>query len=258
MTPLRTLALVGPLLASALLAAPAFAQSDAATVTATPVAEQAAAPVMELTATQAAATAGDAAAGQSKAALCGACHGMDGNSADPQYPKLAGQHERYIARHLGLFKRGERANPIMLGMAAALSPQDMRDLGAWFASQKSLHGVADDTLISSGPNAGKTFYRVGEALFRGGDLTRGIPACAGCHGPTGAGNPGPAYPQLAGQHARYSADLLRRYRDGASYGSGENANEVMKGVATKLTDEEIDSLASYLEGLHAAGSASAP
>lgn len=256
MTPSRTLALVGPLLFSALLAVPAFAQSEAATVT--PIAEAPAAPTSELTASQAAATAGDAAAGQTKAAVCGACHGMDGNSADPLYPKLAGQHERYIARHLGLFKSGERANPLMLGLTATLNPQDMRDLGAWFASQTALRGVADETPITSGPNAGKKFYQVGETLFRGGDTQRAIPACAACHGPTGTGNPGPAYPALAGQHARYTADLLRRYRDGTSYGSGENANEVMKGVASKLTDEEIDSLASYVQGLHPAGAAGAP
>jgi len=120
--------------------------------------------------------------------------------------------------------------------------------------------VAEETPISSGPNSGKKFYQVGENLYRGGDAMRGIPACAACHGPTGRGNPGPAYPSLAGQHARYSADLLRRYRDGVSYGNGENGNEVMKGVATLLTDEEIDSLASYIEGLHAASpqSAAAP
>lgn len=256
MTPLRTLALVGPLLASALLAAPAFAQSDAATVAAIP--EQAAAPVSELTAAHPAASAGDATAGQAKAAVCGACHGMDGNSADPQYPKLAGQHERYIARHLGLFKSGERENAVMVGFVAALTPQDMRDLGAWYASQKPLPGIADETPIASGPNVGKKFYQVGENLFRGGDAQRGIPACAACHGPTGTGNPGPSYPLLAGQHARYSADMLRRYRDGASYGRGENANEVMKGVATRLTDEEIDSLASYMAGLHPVGASDAP
>src|SRR3546814_312575 len=162
--------------------------------------------------------AGDAVAGQAKAAVCGACHGMDGNSTDPQYPKLAGQHERYIARHLALFKSGERANAIMLGMAAAVSAQDARDLGTWFASQQIVPGVADDTIITSGPNSGKKFYQVGEALFRGGDAKRGIPACSSCHGPTGRGNPGPPYPSLAGQHARYSADMLRRFRDGVSYG----------------------------------------
>lgn len=250
MTPSRNLAIIGLLLASALFAPAALAQSDAATIT--PIAEAPAAPVRELATADQVVMAGDAAAGQAKAAVCGACHGIDGNSADPQYPKLAGQHERYIARHLGLFKSGERANPIMLGFAAMLSAQDARDLGAWFASQTALPGVADESPITSGPNSGKKFYQVGENLYRGGDAMRGIPACAACHGPTGRGNPGPPYPSLAGQHARYSADLLRRYREGASYGSGENGNEVMKGVATLLTDEEIDSLASYIEGLHAA------
>lgn len=250
MTPSRNLAMLGLLFASALLASPALAQSDGATVI--PVEDAPASAVQELAAANQVPVAGDAVAGQTKAAVCGACHGIDGNATDPQYPKLAGQHERYIARHLALFKSGERANPIMLGFSAMLSAQDARDLGAWFASQAALPGVADETPISTGPNSGKKFYQVGESLYRGGDAMRGIPACASCHGPTGRGNPGPAYPSLAGQHARYSADLLRRYRDGTSYGNGENANEVMKGVATLLTDEEIDSLASYIEGLHAA------
>lgn len=254
MTPSRNLAVLGLLLASALPATPASAQSDAATVT--PIAEAPAAPVRDLAATNQPPAAGDASVGQAKAAVCGACHGMDGNSTDPQYPKLAGQHEAYIARHLALFKSGERANAIMLGMASTVSAQDARDLGAYFSSQTIVPGVADDTLITSGPNSGKKFYQVGESLFRGGDAKRGIPACSSCHGPTGRGNPGPPYPSLAGQHARYSADMLRRYRDGVSYGNGENANEVMKGVATLLTDEEIDSLASYIEGLHAASAES--
>jgi cytochrome c553 len=254
MTPSRNLSVLGLLLASVLLAVPALAQSDGATVS--PIADAPAPAVLELAAANQVPVAGDAAAGQTKAAVCGACHGMDGNSTDPQYPKLAGQHERYIARHLALFKSGERTNPIMSGFAAMLGAQDARDLGAWFASQKALPGVADDTPIASGPNSGKKFYQVGENLYRGGDAKRGIPACSSCHGPTGSGNPGSAYPSLAGQHSRYTADLLRRYRDGTSYGSGENANAVMKGVATLLTDEEIDSLASYVEGLHAASAES--
>jgi len=144
---------------------------------------------------------GTAATGATKAAVCAACHGADGNSADPQYPKLAGQHENYIARHLMLFKSGERSNPIMLGFASMLSPQDMRDIGAHFAAQTSRPGVADDSVIAEGPHAGKKFYQVGEALYRGGDTARGIPACLACHGPDGVGNPGPAYPRIAGQHA---------------------------------------------------------
>lgn len=243
----RMQALCGSILVGLALGAPSYAQSGAAV---TPLAE-APAPVAEaLPEPGAKAVAGDVAAGQGKAAVCGACHGMDGNSADPQYPKLAGQHERYIARHLAMFKSGERSNPIMLGFASALSAQDMRDLGAWFASQTASPGVADDTLIQDGANAGKKFWQVGAALWRGGDAARGIPACAACHGPTGTGNPGPPYPALAGQHARYTADMLRRFRQGTSYGSGDNANEVMKGVASMLTDVEIDALASFAEGLH--------
>lgn len=233
-----------------------IAQSEPATVV--PAEETAPAPVTELTDPHGDANPGDAAAGQGKAAVCAACHGMDGNSADPQYPKLAGQHERYTARHLALFKSGERENPIMLGFAAMLGPQDMRDVGAYFASLKALPGVADESVIRSGPNQGKKFYRVGETIYRGGIAARKVPACAGCHGPTGAGNPGPAYPALAGQHARYTADLLRRYRDGVVYGHGEQANLVMSGVAGALTDEEIESLASYIEGLHPSESAALP
>jgi cytochrome c553 len=177
---------------------------------------------------------------------------MDGNSADPQYPKLAGQHERYTARHLALYKSGERNNAIMLGFAAMLSPQDMRDIGAYFASQTVRPGLADESVISSGPNQGRKFYQVGEKLYLGGDLERGIPACAACHGPAGHGNPGPAYPSLSGQHATYTAAQLNLFRDGTVHGRGDNANAVMSGVARYLTDEEIQALATYIEGLHEA------
>ncbi|MCB1561141.1 MAG: c-type cytochrome [Xanthomonadales bacterium] len=201
---------------------------------------------------------GDAERGAAKAAVCAACHGMDGNAADPQYPKLAGQHERYIARMLALFKSNERQNPIMLGFAAPLSQQDMRDLGAYFSGKTALNGVADESVIGSGPNSGKKFYEVGEQIYRGGNAERGIPACAACHGPTGNGNPGPAYPHLAGQHAQYTAAQLTAFRDGQVWGTGDAANAVMSGVAARLTDEEIQSLASYIEGLHAADSGAVP
>ncbi len=233
-------------------AAPA-ATSAAAEVTPAP--EVAPAAVAELTAAHGPTLPGDAKAGATKAAVCAACHGVDGNSADPLYPKLAGQHERYTARHLGLFKSGERANPIMMGFAAPLTPQDMRDIGAHFASQKALPGTADETPIAAGPHTGKKFYQVGERLWRGGDSTRSIPACLACHGPSGNGNPGPAYPALAGQHAGYTALQLTAFRGGAILGSGQNANAVMAGVAKYLTDEEIQALATYVQGLHAADTA---
>lgn len=232
--------------AAALAVAPVMAQ-EAATVSAAPEADPA--PVTTLEADNTPATWGDATAGASKAAVCAACHGMDGNSADPQYPKLAGQHEQYIARQLALFKGGERQNAIMLGFAAPLSAQDMRDIGAYFASQKAIPGVADDTLISEGPNAGRKFYEVGQTLWRSGDASRGIPACQACHGPTGTGIPG-TYPAIAGQHAQYTALQLKAFRDGQVWGQGDNANAVMAGVAGNLTDEEIQAVASFVEGLH--------
>jgi cytochrome c553 len=248
-------------LTGALFAANVLAQSEPAAVQVGAVEDPAPAVASELTEAHGPATPGDATAGASKAAVCAACHSADGNSADPQYPKLAGQHERYIARQLALYKSGERQNPIMLGFAAALSPQDMRDIGAYFASKSSAPGMADDSLIAEGPNAGRKFYEPGEALYRGGDAERGIPACAACHGPVGNGNPGPAYPHIAGQHAGYTAAQLQAFRGGAVYGKDDNANAVMMGVSKYLTDEEIASLASYIEGLHladGAGTAVAP
>lgn len=182
---------------------------------------------------------GDAEAGAAKAAVCGACHGLDGNSVDPQYPKLAGQHAAYTARHLQLLKDGTRENAIMAAFAMPLSEQDMLDLGAHFASLSIQPGVADESLVEKG-----------QRLYRGGDTARGIPACIGCHGPAGRGNPQVPYPSLAGQHANYTADMLRRFRDGAVYGEEAGSNVAMKVIAAELSDAEIEALASYLEGLH--------
>ena len=232
--------------AAALAAASVMAQ-EAATVTPAP--ETEAAPVATLEADNTPATFGDAAAGATKAAACAACHGLDGNSADPQYPKLAGQHENYIARQLAMYKSGERNNAIMLGFASTLSAQDMRDIGAYFASQKVVPGIADDSLVASGPNQGRKFYQVGERLFRAGKPEQGIPACQACHGPTGTGIPGP-YPSIGGQHSAYTATQLTAFRSGAVWGKDKNANAVMAGVAANLSDEEIQGLATYIEGLH--------
>lgn len=183
---------------------------------------------------------GDAKAGELKAAACAACHSVDGNSIDPQYPKIAGQHELYTARQLALFKSGQRENPVMLGFAAALSEQDMRDIGAYFATQKAKADVVDPEQAV-----------VGQALYRGGDAKRGIPACTACHGPAGGGVPGPSYPALAGQHSEYTEVQLKRFREGTVYGSAENINAgVMAGVAKQLTDAEIAAVAAYIEGLY--------
>lgn len=244
-----------PGLALSLIAFGVYGQDGAAEVT--PVPDPAAAVVTELTEAHGEAAPGDAERGSQKAAACAACHGVDGNAVDPQYPKLAAQHEAYTARQLALFKSGERNNAIMLGFSAALSPQDMRDIGAWFASQASLPGVADESPIEGGPYDGMAFYEVGEQLYRGGDAERAIPACVACHGPAGDGNPGPAYPRLAGQHAQYTADMLTRYRNGEIYPTGEHG-AVMAGVAKYLSDIEIQALASYIEGLHAAETGALP
>lgn len=237
-------------LAGMIAAFAASAQGESA-ATATAVDEPAPAEVAPLTEAHGPAEPGDATRGEAKAATCAACHSVDGNSVDPQYPKIAGQHERYIARQLALYKSGERANPIMLGFAATLTPQDMRDLGAFFASKTIQAGLADDSVVEEGEYEGEKFYAAGERLYRGGDLERNIPACAACHSATGAGNPGPAYPRLGGQHATYTAAQLTAFREGAIHGSGDNANAVMAGVAKLLTDAEIASLSSYIEGLHA-------
>jgi cytochrome c553 len=183
---------------------------------------------------------GDVTAGQAKAAACGACHGMDGNSTDPQYPKLAGQHEMYIAHQLHNFKSGSRQNAIMLGMATPLSNQDMHDIGAYFASKRSLPGVADQALVDQG-----------QKLYREGDPTRGIPACMACHGIDGRGNPGAMYPQLTSQHAQYVEAKLKDFHDGVSWGNEPHA-QIMPAIAKNLDPHDIAALASYIEGLHVA------
>jgi cytochrome c553 len=139
----------------------------------------------------------------------------------------------------------------MYPFAVALSAQDMRDIGAHFAAQKSGAGIADDTVIASGPNKGMKFYEVGQKLFRSGDASREIPACMACHGPSGAGNPGPAYPHVGGQQSWYSARRLQEYRAGTTNERDPTLFHVMSSVAKSLTDEEIQSLSSYMQGLHA-------
>ena len=199
---------------------------------------------------------GDAKAGATKAGACAACHGLDGNPSDPQYPRLAGMPERYVAQQLALFKSGERNTgmaAVMVPMAAPLSAQDMRDLGAYFATQKAGAGIADDSAIATGPYAGMKFFEVGQRLFRGGDPARGIPACMACHGPTGAGNPGPAYPHVAGQLSAYVVRRLQEFRTGITAEQDPKLFNMMVTVAKPLTDEEIQSLASYLQGLHERG-----
>ena len=236
----------------------AMAQETATPAEVTAAPEAQAAPVTPLADANAPTMPGDAKAGEAKAAVCTACHGTDGNSPVPMYPKLAGQSEAYIARQLALYKDGSRVDPIMVGFASTLSPQDMRDIGAFFASQTITAGIADDSVIADGPNADKKFYEVGQKLYRGGDIARGIPACMACHGPTGHGNPGVPYPAVGGQHATYTALHLNGFRAGTAWGRDAELNTIRDDVAKSLTDEEIQALASYIEGLHGTITTTAP
>ena len=255
----RVLVLAG--LAAAVVGAVAFAQTTVA-----PLPDNAPVEVAPLEIDLSKTTWGDATAGQAKAAACAACHGADGNPSIPSYPRIAGQSERYTAHQMALIASGQRG-----GMAVAmvpfvqdLSPQDMRDIGAYFATQKSGAGLADDSLIADGAYKGMKFYEVGQQLYRGGDAARGIPACMACHGPNGAGNPGPAYPHVGGQHQDYVARRLQEYRAGTSTEKDPALFNVMAQVTHSLTDQEIQALATYLQGLHdraddaAVGSTSAP
>ena len=244
-------------LASALLTTAALAQDAAAPVAAVEAPPAAAAAPVDTTALMAElnqAKPGDATAGAEKAVACAACHGADGNSSDPQYPKIAGQHERYIARQLALFKSGARANAIMLGFASTLSAQDMRDIGAYFATQKIVAGLADETAIADqfSPYNGQRVVDVGAKIFHGGVKQNNVPACMACHGPSGVGNPGPSYPVLGGQHAGYTGTALKGYKatpPGAPLLADANYS-IMAAIAKRLSDEEILAVSSYLDGLH--------
>jgi len=180
-------------------------------------------------------SAGDAAAGAQKAAVCGACHGMTGSSVNPEWPSLAGQPADYIVQQLRQFQRGTRVNPLMTPMAVPLTDTDMADLAAHFSQQ-----------TPAGLEADPSNWKAGEKLFRGGDAARGLPACIACHGPQGRGNAPAAWPALRAQHAVYTYNQLRAF---ASGGRKTTGNDIMQVVASKLTDDEMRALASYTQGL---------
>jgi cbb3-type cytochrome c oxidase subunit III len=190
--------------------------------------------------------AGDAKAGQSKAAVCGACHGVDGNSPAPNFPKLAGQGERYLLKQMQDIKAGSTPGAAegvgrkvleMTGMLDPLSDQDLADIAAYFSSQKPTVGMADPALVAQG-----------EKLFRGGKLDMGMPACTGCHAPNGVGNDLAGFPQLGGQHAAYTAKQLTDFREGNRTNDGDTM--IMRGIAAKLSNKDIQALSSYIQGLH--------
>lgn len=179
---------------------------------------------------------GDAEAGQQKSAVCAACHGADGNSTNPEWPSLAGQHARYTYEQLKAYKSGERRDAVMQGQVANLSEQDMKDLAVYYAGQSAQPRTASEEAVA-----------IAQPLWRGGDPERGLAACAACHGPAGLGNAGASYPRVAGQHAQYSATSLRAYRDGER-GLGVRG-QMMQYIAAELSNEEIEALASYMQGL---------
>lgn len=182
------------------------------------------------------AAAGNAAAGKGRSAVCAGCHGVDGNSAAPNFPKLAGQDAQYLAKQLADFKSGARKDPIMTGMVAGLSKKDMDDLGAYYASQKC------STIT---PSASADALKKAERLYRGGDAKNGIAACMSCHGPAGAGIP-PRFPVVSGQHAAYSQKQLLDFKTGTR----RNDSEVMTHIAFRLSEAEIKAVSEYMAGLH--------
>ncbi|MES2547246.1 MAG: c-type cytochrome [Pseudomonadota bacterium] len=165
--------------------------------------------------------------------VCAACHGADGNSAITLNPKLAGQHPEYLLKQLKNFKEGTRANAVMSGMVANLTPEEMQNLAAYFATQKQ-------TLAKAKTNGAAS---LGEKIYRGGIAKTNVPACAACHGANGAGIP-KQFPRLAGQHADYTYQQLKTFR------TGERANApMMMVIATKMTDAEMQAVADYMQGL---------
>jgi cytochrome c553 len=180
--------------------------------------------------------AGNVEAGQVKSVTCSACHGLDGNSLNPEWPSIAGQHESYLVDSLRSFRDGARQNVLMSGMAMPLTDEDIADLAAYFAAQKPTGGVADPALV---PN--------GERLYRGGNKDTGVPACLACHGPNGRGNPAAGWPSIGGQHATYSAAQLQAYRSATRTTDGDT--QIMRNVAAKLSDDEIKAVTAYIQGL---------
>ena len=178
---------------------------------------------------------GDAAAGQAKAAVCGACHGADGNSMVGSFPKLAGQNERYLVKQMKDIKSGARPVITMTGQLDAFSDQDMKNVAAYFSSQTIKLGTAKAELVA-----------LGEQLYRSGSKRKGVSACTACHSPTGSGNAPAGFPSLKGQHAAYTAVQLKAFRAGERT---NDAEKVMRDNAELLSDKDIEALASYISGL---------
>lgn len=179
---------------------------------------------------------GDADAGSEKVATCNACHAADGNSVTPTFPKLAGMGQHYLFKQMVDVRDGRREIVEMTGMLDNMSDEDLRDIAAFYASQTMTLGVADPEL-----------YERGRAIYRGGNLETGLPACIGCHSPTGLGNDPAGYPRLAGQHADYIAAQLVKFREHERTNDGDS--EVMRTIAGRLSNRDIEAVSNYIQGL---------
>ena len=187
------------------------------------------------------ALAGDAAAGKEKSVTCSACHGADGNSAAPTFPKLAGQGEKYLLKQMQDIRDGARPVPTMVGQVDNMSDEDLADIAAFYASQPK-----------SGSQAKADLVALGAQVYRGGVAERNVPACSACHSPTGNGNAPAGFPSLAGQHADYTAAQLKAYRLGYEDESGRTNDgdaKIMRTIAFGLSDAEIEAVSSYIAGL---------
>ena len=187
------------------------------------------------------AEAGDASRGESQVATCAACHGADGNSAVPTFPKLAGQGEKYLTKQLQDIRDGARPIPTMVGQLDGKSDQDLADIAAFYAAQPRSGGQADPDKLA-----------LGEKVYRSGILERNVAACTACHSPNGNGNAPAGFPALAGQHAEYTAAQLRAYRQGYEDPAGrtnDGDTKIMRTTAFGLSDMEIDAVSSYVAGL---------
>ena len=183
---------------------------------------------------------GNADAGQAEvSSVCAACHGADGNSTDPQYPKLAGQHATYIEHQLLSFQSGKRANSIMSGMAGMLSKQDIANVAAYLSQQKTSPGPVDTDQAA-----------LGKSIYDHGIAAAGLPACESCHGPKGLGDGAKLYPRIAGQHAQYVVQVLTGWHNGQAWGDGPHAKLALS-VGQKLTVEQIHAIAAYVQGMNA-------
>ena len=182
---------------------------------------------------------GDVEAGKAKSAVCAACHGPDGNSLAPQWPKLAEQHAAYLEKQLADFKGGKRSDPAMGPVAASLSDDEIPDLAAYYAQQEITVG-----------KAAKDHVVLGRRVYHGGVQSSGVPACMACHGPSGKGNPAAGFPALRGQHAKYTEKQLQAYASGQRSNDGDGA--IMRDIAARLNSKEMQAVASYIQGLHEA------